>query len=488
MPADIDPTNVLVICVDEHNRNAMGCAGHPLVSTPNIDRLARRGTRFTNAYTSSPICVPARASLATGLYVHQCRAWSSAEPFDGSVRGWAQRLRDAGHRVVSVGKLHYRSSEDPNGFDPEIVPMHVYDGIGWSTALLRERAPVSPANARFARDVGWGHSEYTAYDCEIADAACDWLHKSASERSPRPWALFVSFVSPHYPLIAPEQYEELYPLDKIEMPVAYEPAQRRRHAAVAMVERALGYDYFESEEHVLLARAAYYGLCSFADAQIGRLLAALEASGQSDRTRIILTSDHGEMLGNQGLWGKSVMFEDSAGIPMIVAGPDIPACAAVDTPVSLVDCHPTIIDAAGVPPEDGDELLPGVSLIDLAVGARPDRTVLSEYHDGGSPTGMFMVRCDRWKYVCYPGYPPELFDLDADPSELQDLGQDPEFADVRRRCESRLRTVCDPEEVNAAAFADQAQRLTALGGEAAVLAAGDFHERQSHTPVPTTAA
>ncbi len=130
-------TNLLILCSDEHTPRAMGCAGHAIVKTPNLDRLAARGTRFTSAYTPSPICVPARASLATGRHVHRTGCWSSAEPYDGAIPGWGHRLIAEGHRVVSIGKLHYRDTSDPNGFDPEILPMHVLNGIGWATALLR---------------------------------------------------------------------------------------------------------------------------------------------------------------------------------------------------------------------------------------------------------------------------------------------------------------------------------------------------------------
>ena len=151
----MNPTNLLFICSDQHACNALGCYGHPLVRTPHLDALAATGTRFTTAYSSSPICVPARAAIATGRHVHQCRAWSSAEPYDGSIAGWGHRLIEAGHRVVSIGKLHYRSTEDPNGFDTEILPMHVHGGVGWTTALLRDTRPM-PGAVDYARDIGLG--------------------------------------------------------------------------------------------------------------------------------------------------------------------------------------------------------------------------------------------------------------------------------------------------------------------------------------------
>ena len=478
------PTNVLFICSDQHARNALGCHDHPRVRTPHLDALAAAGTRFTAAYSSSPICVPARASIATGRYVHQCRAWSSAEPYNGSIPGWGHRLIEEGRRVVSIGKLHYRSSEDPNGFDTEVLPMHVHGGVGWTTALLRDTRPM-PGAADFARDIGWGQSEYTRYDRAIGNAACRWLREEAPADPARPWTLFASFVSPHNPMIAPSEYESWYPRECIEMPRAYRAEERHRHPVPAGVERCMDHDAFvEDDDHVRAIRASYYGLCSFMDAEVGRVIGALDATGQRERTRILYTSDHGEMLGHLGYWAKSLMYEDSVGIPMILSGPDVPRGAVVDTPVSHVDCHPTILEAAGLPLRAPDRALPGESLIAIANGEAPPRTVLSEYHDGGAVTGMFMIRHERFKYVHYPGFAPELFDLATDADELHDLGQSVAHREIRAECEERLRALLDPDAVNDQAFADQGRRLEALGGEAAVRESGDFGDWSAYTPPP----
>ena len=148
------PPNFLVILSDEHRKDALGCAWHPIVHTPHLDRLAARGTRFTNAYTSSPMCVPTRAALACGDYVHRTGFWDSATPYDGSAATWMHRVRDAGHEMVSIGKLHFRSGEDDNGFSEEILPMHVVGGVGWMAALLREDPPAYDAAAELAADSG----------------------------------------------------------------------------------------------------------------------------------------------------------------------------------------------------------------------------------------------------------------------------------------------------------------------------------------------
>ena len=446
--------NLLFICSDEHARSAAGCYGHPVVKTPTLDALAASGTRFTNAYTNSPICVPARASLATGRYVHQIGNWSSAEPYNGDVPGWGQRLIDDGHRVVSIGKLHYRATDDPNGFEPEILPLHVVDGIGWVTALLR-RDPLigTEVNAGFARDVGAGETAYTQYDRDICAAACDWLKTDGAAGGDKPWVLFVSFVCPHYPLVAPAEFHGLYAPEDAGWPRAYAPDQRPTHPVVTELARYFDYDAYFDEARVREARAAYFGLCSFLDDNVRKLLVALEDYGLAGDTRIVYTADHGEMLGDHGFWAKSVMYEEAAAVPMIVAGPGVPAGAVIETPVSHVDCYQTIVESVGGTLSDAERALPGHSLIDIAEGATPERTVLSEYHDGGAITGIFMFRVGRWKYVHYVDYAPQLFDLDADPTEENDLGESPDHAGVRAECEARLRAILDPDAVNDQAFA-----------------------------------
>ena len=477
-------TNLLILCSDEHTPRAMGCAGHAIVKTPNLDRLAARGTCFTNAYTPSPICVPARASLATGRHVHRTGCWSSAEPYDGAIPGWGHRLIAEGHRVVSIGKLHYRDTSDPNGFDPEILPMHVLNGVGWATALLRSQREPDKDAWEYAAELGPGETSYTAYDRAVRDAACDWLGDAAGRGGDKPWVLFVSFVSPHYPLIAPQPFFDLYAPEAVDLPVAYDLADRPRHPVLKALTDHLNYDsHFTSEAQVRLARVGYYGLCSFLDDNIGAVLGALDEAGLGGETRVLYTSDHGDMLGNHGIWAKSVMYEDSAGVPMVLSGPDVPGGETVATPVSLVDVYQTAVGAVGGALDEDERGLPGDSLIDIANGAHAGRAVLSEYHDGGSLTGFFMLRRGRWKYIHYVGYAPQLFDLAADPDELDDLGESPDHAGVRAECEAKLREIVDPEAANDRAFADQAARIEALGGEAAVRRLATF----GFTPVPVGA-
>ncbi len=477
------PANVLLLMSDEHSKRVLGCYGNDLIQTPALDALAARGTRFTSAYTPCPICVPARGSIQTGRYVHQIRSWSNGEPYRGRAHAesWGHRLRDEGHRVVSVGKLHLRRTEDDNGFDTEIIPMHIVDGVGDIHGCVRTPPRKRPTVSLLADQAGYGESHYTRYDEDITRHACDWLRTDGSETD-RPWVLMVSWVRPHFPMIAPERFRERYPINRMPLPFATGAGERPDHPALQALRGIQCYDdYFESDDHRRLALSAYYGMVNGVDDQVGQVLEALDACGLTESTRVIYSSDHGDNLGNRGFWGKSTMYEDSAGVPLIVAGPDLPEGKVEDAPVSLVDLHQTIIEGAGhALTEEEQTDLPGHSLFRVANGDCPERTVLSEYHASASDTGVFMIRHGKWKYVHYVGYLPQLFDLEADPLELRDLGTDPAHAAVVAECEARLRSVCDPDAVNAQAFADQKALIDSHGGVEAVLTQGQF----PHTPAP----
>jgi choline-sulfatase len=469
--------NLLIIMSDQHSRAMMGCYGHPLIATPNLDRLAARGTRFTSCWTPSPVCIPARASFATGKYIHQVGFWDNADPYDGSIPSWHHRLRDAGHRVVSIGKLHFRSDEEDCGFSQSLVPMHVVEGKGDLLGLIRDDLPVRGAAYKMARMAGPGESPYTLYDREIASRAQIWLHDEAATYSDRPWVLFVSFVAPHYPLTAPpEHFYRYFDDPKLPMPQFYQPHERPDHSFIRDYAASFNFDdYFKTPADVRRAVAGYYGLCSFMDEQAGKVLDALSASGLAADTRVIYTSDHGDAVGKRGLWGKSTLYEETVGVPLIVAGDGIPPGRTIDTPANLVDIYPFIVDCVG---ESAAGMIepdhPGVSIMRLAHGEQPNRTVLSEYHAMGSTTGAFAIRNGPFKYVHYVKYRPQLFDLASDPDEVRDLATDPGHAATLAECEAKLRALLSPEEIDARAKKRQAEQLERHGGRASVIARGDL--------------
>lgn len=468
------PCNLLIIMSDEHDPRWMGCSGNRLLHTPNLDRLAARGTRFSDAYTTCPICVPARAAFAVGKYIHQIGFWDNADPYDGSVKSWHHRLREAGHPVVSVGKLHFRSTDDDNGFSREIVPMNVFEGKGDLYGLLRgDDMPPRADGKKLASLAGPGESEYTWYDREIASRAQIWLRQEARQHRERPWVLFVSFVAPHFPLTAPPHWYYRYPFERIPMPKLYR--ERNVHPYVDDQRDNTGYDrHFADEAAVKRARAGYFGLISSLDENIGHLLDTLQDLGLGSTTRILYTSDHGDNMGARGLWGKQVLYEEAAKVPLILAGPGVPAGAVRREPVSHVDVYPTVMACVGAAAQEAA----GVSLF----GAIPARSVLTEYHASSSRAGEYMIRHGKWKYVHFVRYPdrPQLFDLEKDPEELNDLGTNAAFASEVHFLHEKLNAMLDPAEVDARAKRRQAELVAANGGRAAVIQRGSF----AYSPPP----
>jgi len=478
----VQPKNVLYIMSDQHSPHVVGCYGNPVVKTPNIDALAARGTRFSHAYTPTPICVPARASFATGRYAHTLGAWDNAKPYTGAeAPSWGHRLTAQGHQATTIGKLHYRRVDDPSGFPDQRLPMHVLDGVGDLYGLLRGEMPVRPQGRHHVLEASAGESEYVRYDRAIAAESVRFLRDEAGGHD-KPWALMVSFVTPHFPLMAPEKYVDLYPPESVPLPIQHAADEWPRHPALEAHRRFQALDEPFDEETIRKAIAVYYGMVTFLDEQIGIVLQALEDAGLADDTRVIYTSDHGEMLGEHGMWWKSSMYEGSVGVPMIVAGPDVPAGTVVTTNVSIIDSFPTIVEGVGATfaPEDAD--LPGRSLWQIAREDDQSRIAFSEYHTLFSPSAKYMIAGDRYKYIHFVDHPPQLFDLSNDPDELHDLAGDPGYADVIEQCERELRAILDPEAADRQAKQDQRRRINEAGGPEKVLAGG---VKIPYTPAPS---
>ncbi len=517
------PANLLFFLSDNHARSAMGCSGNPLIQTPTLDALAARGTRFANAYTASPLCCPARASIATGRFPFQTGYWDNAIVYDGRVPSWMHRLREANSEVVSVGKLHFRSSEDDNGFSREIAPMHILNAKGGVSTLLRwsDEEPVNRGQWELYLDQsGPGQSHYQEYDTEISRLAIAWLKSAPSpgfarppegvpenlgaarrllmsapspgvarppegvpedlgaarrllmrhpDRGERPWALLVSYVSPHPPFSVPQELLDLYPASSMPLPALFRPAERPTHPALDHLRRIMGFRAMDDEDALRRITACYYALVTHLDRQIGLVIKAAQELGLLENTRIIYTSDHGEALGAHGLFGKANLLEPGAGVPLLMCGPQVRPAHVETRVVSHVDLYPTIVEGAGLAPAPAEADLPGHSLHRMA--SHPT-AVFAEYHAAGSRRGAFMLRAGDDKLIAHVDAPAQLFDLARDPHEAHDLARDPAAQARLHGLEQQLRTVCDPEQVDQRARADQKAKAEYWGGNAAILKEG----------------
>ena len=458
--------NLLLFLSDNHNRNALGCYGHPMVQTPVLDSIAQRGVRFANAYTASPICCPSRAALATGRFPHQTGYWDNCIVYGGRVQSWMHRIREQGHTVTGIGKLHYRSSENDNGFTEELIPMHILEGKGGLPGLLRSIGKERPHESDwglYADYSGAGEAPYQVYDRDITQHAIDWLKEHAHKHE-KPWVLKVSYPSPHPPFMVPQELLDLYPVDSVPLPPCFRTGERPEHEAM----RHLRYHTQVRELTEPLVRqitAAYLALVTHVDRQIGKVMKVAEDLGLLDTTRIVYSSDHGEMHGSHGLLGKYNMYEDSAAVPLIIAGPDVPQGRAVQQIVSHVDLFPTIVESVGAQTVSSDDDLLGVSLWPAVSGTETERLGFAEYHAEGSQAAIFMVREGPMKLVHYMDYPPQLFNLADDPGERHDLSGESDSQAVLERLTKRLHEKCDPVAVEQRAKHDQRVFLELWGGE-----------------------
>lgn len=451
--------NIVVIVSDEHVANATGSYGHPIVKTPNLDRLAGEGVVYENAYCNSPMCVPSRLSFFSGRYVNEIDAWDNGVIPGPEYRSWGHHLQSAGYESVLVGRTHFNGPDRLLGFSKRLLD----DRDGWidDSGLPPDRTPDWRRGSNsHVTEAGPGDHPNTRHDTATTDLAIEYLQGRANRDDHDPFLLYVGYMHPHFPLIAPPEFLAAYDPQKVPLPSTRREDPATQHPVIAHLRYAFRNDEPLTVEQERLATACYWALVSHLDHQVGRLLEAIDSSSLRDDTVIIYTSDHGEMAGHHGIWQKQCFYEPAMRVPMIVRpaaslpGPRMPARVGAD--VSLIDLLPTLRSLAGLPAADD---LAGVSI--LANGPLPERAVFAEYHAQGMTSGGFMVKLGDYKYCAYPGHDPQLFQVRNDPLERHDLAGEPEWAEVRARMDGELRRFVDPIAVDQRARADQSRRRDA---------------------------
>ena len=426
--------NVLLIMADDLN-NDMGTFGHPIVKTPNLDRLAARGVRFDRAYTQFPLCSPSRVSLLTGLRPDTTGVHDLTTDFRKNIPDVVtlpQMFKRNGYVAARVGKIYHYGNpgqigtsglDDPASWDEFVNPRGVdKDEEGKLTNFTPTRGIGSTLAYYASPEADDAHT-----DGKVALETIALLEKYKD----RPFFIGAGFYRPHCPFIAPARYFDLYPLDRIPGPAASDTAAVPAPAWFTTPPH-WGIDERAQRETI----RAYYASISFLDANVGRLLDALDRLGLAKNTVVIFISDHGYHLGEQGQWMKQTLFERSARAPLIVAGPGVTAVGRASTRiVEFLDLYPTLASLADIRPPDG---LHGRSLVPLLKNpaAKWDRPAITQVRRGPAATAFFgySVRTEKWRYTEWEGGKRgvELYDEVADPQELTNLAQDPKHENVRR--------------------------------------------------------
>jgi len=453
--------NILLVMADQLAAPFLPSYGHPVVKAPAIDRLAERGLRFCSAYTPSPLCAPARFAMLSGQLNSRIGAYDNASELAASVPTFAHHLRSGGYQTCLVGKMHFVGPDQLHGFESRLTTDIYPADFGWTPNWDEPDERVDWWFHNMDSVIGAGVAEATNqldYDDEVGYQAVRKLRDLARSSDDRPWFLTVSFTHPHDPYVMRQRYWDRYDHDDIDLPrVAalpddeLDPHSRRLRTVSAM-------DAVEvTDEHVRNARHAYYAAVSYIDDWVAALGETLDRCGLADDTVVAFTADHGDMLGERGLWYKMSFFESACRVPLIVAGPGIAPGEAPDH-VSLLDVLPTLLDLAG---RDAAETADGDSLVPLLHGdRRPERTVLGEYLAEGALAPIFMIRRGEWKFVASAPDPPQLYDLAADPDELVNLAADARHADTVAQYEKEILARWDPEAIRAEVVADQRARRT----------------------------
>lgn len=459
------PPNILFIMADQLAAPALPAYGHQVVKAPHLSRLAESGVVFDSAYCNFPICAPSRFSMLSGRLPHSIEAYDNASEFPASIPTMAHYLRSAGYRTILCGKMHFVGPDQLHGFEERLTTDIYPADFGWTPDFLKGPA-YRPTGVSMRGVVEAGpcvRSLQIDYDDEVEYHGVQRLYDLARAPDEQPFFLTISFTHPHPPFVAPQKHWDLYRDDEIDMPrVAAIPYdQLDPHSQWLYVAHAQD-QHDMTEARIRTARHAYYAMVSYIDDKVGRILQTLEECGLTDDTLVVFGVDHGEMLGERGMWYKQSFYEWSVRVPLIVSMPQRYAPRRVAAHVSLVDLLPTFLDVAtgGNPPEPVDPL-DGKSLVPLLSGkdTGADRSVISEYSSEGVSAASRMLREGPYKYVYTRGLAPMLFDLVADPDELNDLAGSPALAATQARLHARLIEGWDPETVHARILASQKRRM-----------------------------
>lgn len=449
--------DILLLYSDQHAAKIAGHADDRVVRTPNLDALAAEGVRMTNAYCPSPICLPSRMSFLTGKAPVDQSCWTNRDILPSDLPTFAHSLGAAGYAPWLCGRMHSIGPDQMRGYVRREVGDH---SPNWLGGKAHDLGPLSRANDPWRDSLeasGPGRSAYETYDKTVTDTAIAMLHEAGERRRAGEWqplALTVGWILPHAPYVCdPALYADYS--GRVPPPSIAPPDPELEHPHYRWWRENRRVDDATHVE-IARARAAYYGLVETLDGQVGQVLAALEASGLSETTVVVYLSDHGEHLGERGLWWKSTLYDESAKVPLIVKGPGLPKGQMRDAVVNLTDLTATLLDLAQAPALPGAQ---GRSFADVlqAPDAPWHGQTFCEYVNDGVPPWaggreviQRMVRLGRYKYIYHHGLPAQLFDLENDPDEIIDLAGDPACAAVAERLRALVLADWDPEMISTA--------------------------------------
>ncbi|WP_306133490.1 choline-sulfatase [Roseivivax marinus] len=451
--------NILVLMVDQLNGTLFPDGPADFLHAPNLKRLAEKSTRFRNAYTASPLCAPGRASFMSGQLPSVTRVYDNAAEFSSDIPTYAHHLRRAGYQTCLSGKMHFVGPDQLHGFEERLTTDIYPADFGWTPDYRKPGERIDWWYHNLGSVTGAGVAETSnqmEYDDDVAYFAQQKLYDLSRGHDARPWMLTVSFTHPHDPYVARRKYWDLYEDCghlQPEVP-AFEYEDHDPHSQ--RIFDANDWRSFEiTETDIAKSRRAYFANISYLDDKIGEILDVLERTRQE--AIIVFVSDHGDMLGERGLWFKMSFHEGSARVPLMVSAPDMEPGLVTD-PVSTIDVCPTLCDLAGVSMAEVMPWTEGESLKKLGQGGTRTSPVAMEYAAEASYSPLVSLRAGKWKYTNCALDPEQLFDLEADPHELTNLAEDKDCADTIERFREMAALRWDLEAFDEAVRESQARR------------------------------
>jgi choline-sulfatase len=456
--------NILILMVDQLTGTLFPDGPADFLHAPHLKALAKRSARFAANYTASPLCAPGRASFMSGQLPSRTRVYDNAAEFPSSIPTFAHHLRAAGYRTALSGKMHFVGPDQLHGFE-ERMTTDVYPAdFGWTPDYRKPGERIDWWYHNLGSVTGAGVAEITnqmEYDDEVAFHAVQKLYqlsRLSEDEDRRPWCLTVSFTHPHDPFVARQKYWDLYEdCAHLKPEIGFVPYEEQDPHSQRLYH-ASDYPAFEiAAEDIEKSRRAYFANISYIDDHVGTILDTLDRTRMADDTIILFCSDHGEMLGERGLWFKMSFREGSARVPLMIAGSGIvPGNHAA--PTSNLDICPTLCDLAGIDMSAIQPWTDGNSLKPMIEGIERHEPVLMEYAAEGSYAPMVAIREGRFKFVHCEIDPPQLFDLESDPAELTNLADDPAHAGRVAEFIAKVRARWDMARFDAEVRESQARR------------------------------
>jgi len=464
--------NFVFVQADQLRADILGAYGNIVAKTPQIDALAGEGVVFERAYCNYPLCAPSRFSMMSGLRATRAGAYDNGAEFPASLPTMMHRLRLAGYQTTLAGKMHFIGPDQLHGFEERLTSDIYPSDFNWTADWVESmtgqtRLAAAAGEVNGVRNAGvYEDTIQMRFDDVVTRQAVDKIHDLAASNDRSPFCLWVSYTHPHDPFAVPRRYWDRYDHGDIDMPAIpalgrddLDPHSQRLHDHIGVSDAAM------TDEDIRTARHAYYGAVSYIDDQLGAVMGALRQTSMLEKTIVVFLSDHGEALGDRGLWFKRSFYDGASRIPLIVRAPRLFEPSRSSSNVSLVDLLPTAVAIAGDPElETIDTAYDGRSLLPVLTGTSPsapdDHAVLGEMTGEGLVAPAVMVVKGTHKYIHCPTDPPQLYAHSSDPLEQVNLAGDESVAAVETDLRGIVDATWDFDALTAEVIESQRRRMT----------------------------